>query len=74
MATCGNCQREIIWATSPEGDPLKLEKTETYDGPGRFTLHFPAGGGRPNAIAILNPGHFAGYRPHDEVCGRGTPA
>lgn len=75
MATCGTCHREIIWATSPPEEgcaPIALDKVERYDGPGRYTLHYPAGGGRPNAIPILNPGYFAGYTPHREVCGKGT--
>jgi len=73
MAACGKCHREIIWATGPDGEVLKLEVAASYDGPGRFTLHFPAGGGRPNAIPLLRPGYFAGYRPHDAVCGQAVP-
>lgn len=72
MATCGTCRREITWATDPEGNTIALDKAESYDGPDRFTLHHPEGGGRPNAVPILRKG-FAGYLPHKQTCGQGTP-
>lgn len=74
MATCGSCHREITWATGPDGEALALDKTASYDGPDRFTLHYPEGGGRPNAIPVTVDRHFSGYRPHAAVCGEAYPA
>lgn len=74
MATCGTCQREITWATDPEGEPIALDKAASYDGRGRFTLSYPEPDGRPLATPVQRPGPFAGYPRHADVCGRGTPS
>jgi hypothetical protein len=74
MATCGDCRREITWATDPEGNPIALDKALSYDGATRFSLQYKQGGGRPNALPITRRGAFAGYHPHADVCGKGTPS
>lgn len=70
MPTCGHCQREIVFATGEDGKPIALDKLETYEGE-RYTL-MHQGTKRPTAIPITRPGYFAGYRPHDSTCGKGT--
>lgn len=71
MATCGTCHREITWTTGPDGKPLALDKLPSFDGPDRFTLQFPEGGGRPNAIPITVDRYFSGYKRHELSCGQG---
>lgn len=73
MAACGTCHREITWAIDPQGDRIALDKAESYDGPDRFTLQFPEGGGTPNAIPITVDRGFAGYRRHELSCGQPVP-
>ena len=72
MATCGTCQREITWAIDPDGQKVALDKLPTFDGPDRFTLQHPEGGGIPNAIPITVDRYFSGYRRHALSCGKPT--
>ena len=72
MATCGTCQREITWALDSEGNKIALDKLPTFDGPDRFTLQFPEGGGTPNAIPITVDRNHSGYRRHEKSCGQPT--
>lgn len=72
MATCGTCHREITWALDESGEKIALDKLPTFDGPDRFTLQFPEGGGTPNAIPITVDRYHSGYRRHEASCGKPT--
>jgi hypothetical protein len=72
VATCGQCQREIIWAClSNAHSSIALDKVEGLDG-STYTLDHPGGGQRPVATPVRRPGVFPGHRLHSETCGVGT--
>lgn len=68
MATCGTCHREVRWALEESGEKIALDTLPTFDGPDRFTLQFPKGGGTPTAIPILTDRYHSGYRRHSLTC------
>jgi 23S rRNA-/tRNA-specific pseudouridylate synthase len=76
MATCGRCQREIIWAWSEEDHALvavdKLAGLATVAASTSFKLDFEAADHRPAAARVKRPDVWPGHRLHDETCGAGT--
>lgn len=76
MATCGRCQREIIWAWSEEDHALvavdKLAALATVARVTAFKLDYEAADQRPIAARVRRPDVFPGHRLHDEMCGVGT--
>lgn len=72
MATCGKCQREVIWAWSEEDHALIAVDKLAAVGGQTFTLDYPAPDHRPEASRVRRPDAYPGHRLHDETCGVGT--
>lgn len=75
MATCGTCQREIIWAWSEEDRPAELiavDKLAAVGGVKTFSLDYGEGPNRPVAARVRRPDMYPGHRLHSETCGVGT--
>lgn len=73
MATCGTCQREILWAVEEErGDVIAVDKLAGIGGVRTYSLDFDGPDPRPLAKRVLRPDVYAGHRLHIETCGTGT--
>lgn len=73
MATCGKCQRDVIWAWSEEDHAvIAVDKLEEVGGAKTFSLDYVTETPRPLASRVRRPDVYAGHRLHDETCGAGT--
>lgn len=71
MATCGTCQREIIWAWSErDHSMIAVDKLAAVGGL-TYTLDFAADR-KPEATNVQRPDVYPGHRLHSETCGKGT--
>ena len=69
MATCGTCRREIIWAVTPEGEKIALDKQTSIKGPDRFALDYDEGL-PPVATPLRADREFSAHPAHRSVCGQ----
>lgn len=72
MATCGKCQREVIWAWAEEDHALIALDKLAATGGSTFNLDYSAPDHRPEASRVRRPDVYPGHRLHDETCGAGT--
>lgn len=76
MATCGTCQREIIWAWSEEAEELiavdKLAALTTVARSAAYRLDYETPDERPLATRVGRPDVWPGHRLHNETCGAGS--
>lgn len=72
MATCGTCQREVIWAWSEEDHAvIALDKLTATASGTTFSLDYVTETPHPVAVRVRRPDVHPGHRLHDETCGVG---